>query len=269
MAKVTTLTIRSRSLDGPIFIMVPVSVNSKGIFTGTISKTESLKLTKYDPQIPEDGREYSFTAVSLDGLEIKLNKHLNDLVSCECIEEKEVIRYQIETACSYCEGDKEDNFEIYPNGSYMPDRLHKEETFSCSRWKGGTEDIYAQRPSPYYTKIYCKVYRKRTYAYRSGREVTQYEYAPDKRSGYNENDYVEWLKNICAISPISNYNMKEVDATQENAAVFVQLIKFICKANRLITELADSDKLIAYAGYLNDGPLQLEFFNEDIRHGKG
>lgn len=268
MAKVTTLTIHSRSLDGPIFIMVPVSVNSKGIFTGTISKTESLKLTKYDPQIPEDGREYSFTAASLGELEIKLNKHLNDLVSCECIEEKEVIRYQIETACSYFEGDKEDNFEIYPNGCYMPDRFQEKGSSLSNRWKGGTKSIYAQQPSPYYTKIYCKVYRKKTYAYRSGREITQYEYAPCKRSGYNENDYVEWLKNVCAISQISNYNMKEVDATQENAAVFVQLIKFICKANRLITELADSDKLLAYAGYINDGPLQLEFFNETAGHDK-
>ena len=258
MAKVTTLTIRSRSLDGPIFIMVPVSVNSKGIFTGTISKTEFLKLTKYDPQIPEDGREYSFTAVSLDELEIKLNKHLNDLVSCECIEEKEVIRYQIETACSYCEGDKEDNFEIYPNGSFMPGRLQEKDSSSCGRWKGGTENIYAQRPSPYYTKIYCKVYRKRTYAYRSGREITQYEYAPGKRSGYNENDYVEWLKNICAISPISNYNMKEVDATQENAAVFVQLIKFICKANRVISELANVEGVLAYSEQISNGLLQIE-----------
>ena len=190
------------------------------------------------------------------------NNAMNDLVSCECIEEKEVIRYQIETACSYCEGDKEDGYEIYPNGEYMPDRLKEKGTNMCSRWKGGTLVTYAQSPSPYFTKIYCKVYCKRTYAYRSGREVTQYEYAPHKNGGYDPNNYVEWLKRICAISPISNYNMKEVDATQENAAVFVQLIKFICKANRLITELADSDKLLAYAGYLNDGPLQLEFFND-------
>lgn len=262
MAKVTTLTIRSRSLDGPIFILVPVSVNSKGVFTGTVSCAESLKLMKYDPQIPEGGRESSFSATSLAELEIKLNRYLNDLVSCECIEEKEVIRYQIETACSYCEGDKEDGYEIYPNGEYMPDRLKEKGTNMCSRWKGGTLVTYAQSPSPYFTKIYCKVYCKRTYAYRSGREVTQYEYAPHKNGGYDPNNYVEWLKRICAISPISNYNMKEVDATQENAAVFVQLIKFICKANRLITELADSDKLLAYAGYLNDGPLQLEFFND-------
>lgn len=258
MAKVTTLTIHSRSLDGPIFIMVPVSVNSKGIFTGTISKTESLKLTKYDPQIPEDGREYSFTAASLGELEIKLNKHLNDLVSCELIEEKEVIRYQIETACAYCEGDNEDNFEIYPNGAYMPDRLQEKCTTLCSRWKGGTENIYAQRPSPYYTKVYCKVYRKKIYAYRSGREITQYEYAPSKSVAYNENDYVEWLKNVCSISPINNYNMKEVDATQENAAVFVQLIKFICKANRVITELSNVEGLLAYSEHLSNGLLQIE-----------
>lgn len=258
MAKVTTLTIRSRSLDGPIFIMVPVSVNSKGIFTGTISKTESLKLTKYDPQIHEDGREYSFTAASLAELEIKLNKHLNDLVSCECIEEKEVIRYQIETACAYCEGDKEDNFEIYPNGAYMPDRLQEKDTNLCSRWKGGTETIYAQRPSPYYTKAYCAVYLKKTYAYRSGREITQYEYAPSKSVAYNENDYVEWLKNVCSISPISNYNMKEVDATQENAAVFVQLIKFICKANRVISELANVEGVLAYSEHISNGLLRIE-----------
>lgn len=258
MAKVTTLTIRSRSLDGPIFIMVPVSVNSKGIFTGTISKTESLKLKNYDPQIPEEGRESSFSAVSLAELEIKLNKNLNDLVSCECIEEKEVIRYQIETACAYCEGDKEDNFEIYPNGAYMPDRLQEKGTNLCSRWKEGTETIYAQRPSPYYTKIYCAVYRKKTYAYCSGREITQYEYAPSKSVAYNENDYVEWLKNVCSISPITNCNMKEVDATQENAAVFVQLIKFICKANRVITELSNVEGLLAYSEHLSNGLLQIE-----------
>lgn len=258
MAKVTTLSIRSRSIDGQVFVMVPVSVNSKGIFTGTISKNESLKLTKYDPQIPEDGRESSFSAASLAELEIKLNKYLNDLVSCELIEEKEVIRYQIETACAYCEGDKEDNFEIYPNGAYMPNRLQEKDTNLCCRWKGGTEDIYAQRPSPYYTKVYCEVYRKKIYAYRSGREITKYEYAPSKSIAYNENDYVEWLKNVCSISPINNYNMKEVDATQENAAVFVQLIKFICKANRVITELSNVEGLLAYSEHLSNGLLQIE-----------
>lgn len=258
MAKVTTLIIRSRSIDGQVFVQVPVSVNSKGIFTGTISKTESIKLTKYDPQIPEDGRESSFSAASLAELEIKLNKYLKDLVSCELIEEKEVIRYQIETACAYCEGDKEDNFEIYPNGSYMPDRLQEKGTNLCSRWKGGTKNIYAQSPSPYYTKVYCAVYRKKTYAYRSGREITQYEYAPSKYVAYNENDYVEWLKNVCSIAPINNYSIKEVDATQENAAVFVQLIKFICKANRIITELSNVEGLLAYSEHLSNGLLQIE-----------
>lgn len=258
MAKVTTLIIRSRSIDGQVFVQVPVSVNSKGIFTGTISKTESLKLTKYDPQIPEDGRESSFSAASLAELEIKLDKYLNDIVSCELIEEKEVIRYQIETACAYCEGDKEDNFEIYPNGAYIPDRLQEKDTNWCNRWKGGTEDIYAQHPSPYYTKIYCKVYRKKRYAYRSGREITQYEYAPSKGVAYNENDYVEWLKNVCSISPINNSDIKEVDATQENAAIFVQLIKFICKANRIITELSNVEGLLAYSEHLSNGLLQIE-----------
>ena len=68
-----------------------------------------------------------------------------------------------------------------------------------------------------------------------------------------------WLKHLTGISPISNSSeIKEVDATQENATVFVQLIKFICKANRLISELANVDGLLAYAENINNGPLQID-----------
>lgn len=72
------------------------------------------------------------------------------------------------------------------------------------------------------------------------------------------NDNVAWLKHLTSMCPINDGELKEVDATQENAAVFVQIIKFICKANRLLTELADVEGLLAYAENINNGPLQID-----------
>lgn len=258
MAKVTTLTISTKGVDGYVAISVPVTVNSKGIFSAVISKHESLKLCKYDPCIPDDGQEFGpFSSYSLCETEQKLKTFLNDVVSCECVEKKEVIRYQIETACSYCIGDEHDNYEVYPSGVFMPDRLKSPGESYCSRWRGGTEDIYAQRPSPYYAKVYCEVFLKKTYAYRSGKEVIRYE-RPDSRWKYSENDNVAWLKNLTSMNVINHGEIKEVDATQENAAVFVKIIKFICKANRLLSELADVEGLLAYAENINNGPLQID-----------
>ena len=258
MAKVTTITVSTKSADGYICISAPVSVNSKGIFSAVISKQESLKLCKYDPLIPDGGKEFGpFSGHTLNETEGKLKAFLEDVVSCECIEEKEVIRYQIETACSYCIGDEQDNYEVYPNGIFMPDRLKTPGESYCNRWRDGTLKIYAMQPSPYFTKVYCEVYIKKTYAYRSGKEVTRYE-IPESGWKYDENDNVAWLKHLTSISPISNGEIKEVDATQENATVFVQLIKFICKANRLISELANVDGLLAYAENINNGPLQID-----------
>lgn len=259
MAKVTTLTISTKGEDGYVSVSVPVTVNSKGVFSAVISKQESIKLCKYDPLIPEDGKEFGpFSSYSLNETEHKLKTFLNDIVSCECIEKKEVIRYQIETACSYCIGDENDNYEVYPSGVFMPDRLKSSGESYCSRWQGGTETIYAQRPSPYYTKVYCEVFLKKTYAYRSGKEVIRYE-QPVSGWKYIENDNVAWLKNLTSMNVIDHGEIKEVDATQENAAVFVKIIKFICKANRLLSELADVEGLLAYAENINNGPLQIDF----------
>lgn len=246
MAKLTDIIVSTKSKDDYIGIRAKVTVSSKGEFVATVSGDELLKLKEYLPDMPENDAKVTFRSDTYTKLEALVKDFLLDSVSCELTEKKDVIRYCIETTCHYCEGDEKDNYEVYPNGSWLPKHLLEEHGL-CSRWRGGTEDMSSYMSSPYSLKLYCEVFEKCTYRYKNGRETTTYSHSPCVRFQNNEvTDSVSWLKSLVHMGPERGMKITEVEATEENAAVFVQLIKFICKANRIMKILADPEGLLDF-----------------------
>ena len=91
--------------------------------------------------------------------------------------------------------------------------------------------------------------RKQTFSYKSGKQVISYEfYRPkDERSSS-----VDWINSLCRIRAESvwdarNSKLPEVDATEENARLFVELFKFIFKANELLKDLKEPENIIQMA----------------------
>lgn len=103
MGKLTTLNITERDGDNKISISVDVNVTKDGTFTATLSKEDVLIIHSYGIELAKNrlGREGYFSGNTLSGIENDIRKVLRDCLSCEVIEEKPVILYQIETSCAY------------------------------------------------------------------------------------------------------------------------------------------------------------------------
>ena len=247
MAKLSNISASARTKEGPVFITADVKVSSKGIFTATVSTQELMKFKDFLPDLPQENAKYTITAEKYDDLQPKLRQYLEDTVSCELTDSKEVIRYHIETRCEYVESDQEDNNQIYPNGNWLPKRLKPIiDAQGCIFWRQGTEKIKEGWPEPFGLKVYCQVFRKETYRYKNGRETVKYERVNTFNMGENRYDSVSWLKSLTRMGINAHAEVQEVDATEENAAVFVQLIKFICKANKIMKALARPEQLTEF-----------------------
>lgn len=244
MAKLSNISASAKTKEGPVFICADVKVSSRGLFTATVGTKELMKFKDFLPDLPKENAKFTITAEKYDDLQPKLRQFLEETVSCELVESKEVIRYNIETRCQYVESDDEDGNQIYPNGKWLPKRLNKIiEAQGCIFWRQGTEKIREGWPEPFGLKIYCQVFRKNTYRYKNGRETMQYERVSSFNMGENKYDNLCFLKSLVGMGIDEHKKAQEIEATEENAAVFVQLIKFICKANKIMKALAEPELL--------------------------
>lgn len=257
MPKLSSLTCSASNSTDRLSVTTEVNVTKDGMFTTTLNESD-VKRIKEDFGLKMDsnrqGREGFFSCNTLDGLRNEIQKFLNECISRTVVEKKEVIKYQIITNCHYTQGDKEDDYRIYPNGAWLPKRLQGTHDNPCYRWEDGTKGI-TLRNEPFCLSLYVKVYDKTIYRYASGRMMTEYEpcwtsqnatsnvdYLKDTvRMGFEDDSFMssELRKKRIADLP-------EVDATEENAYVFVEILQFICKANGLLKQLAQPENIQSF-----------------------
>lgn len=249
MAKLGKATCGVRTELETLRFEIEVSVTKDGMFTTTLDEGVVAKLVGYGIPMKRNrlGREGFFESSTYDGLVSSVNDYVKECLSATLVEEKEVIQYVMASSCHYCEGDERDGFEIYPNCEWVPEHL-KEKDGSHRRWKNGTEN---NSRGPYSVSVCFRVVKKQVWKFQSGREVVKYEYSRQNDSRSN----VDWLKSVVRMDlngwGASNWdrnpNVREVDATEENASVFVQVVKFICKASRFFSQLTDPELLLKMA----------------------
>lgn len=257
MPKISNITCSARNSSDNLTVTFEVNVTKDGMFTTTLKESDVNRI-KQDFGLKmasnRQGREGFFSSNTLEGLRNEIQAFLNECISRTVIEKKEVIKYQIVTNCHYTQGDKEDDYKIYPNGVWLPKRLQDEHTNLCDRWEDGTKGT-ALHDEPFSLSLFVKVYQKTTYKYASGRTVTEYEPCWTSQKATSNVDYLKdtvhmGLNNSFFMSKETFKKMiadlPEVNATEENAYVFVEILQFICKANGLLKQLAQPENIQSY-----------------------
>lgn len=236
MAKLTDLIVNVITDNEKIHIVTPVTVTKEGLFTTTLPEESANLLRDYGLELKPNraGRKGFFSSDTLEGLRKQIEKVAREALSRELIEDKLVIKYQVITKGSYV---LDDDKEIVPNGYWVKNK-QSDDNF-CDNWReGNANDRY--RGNIPTISVFARVFRKKTYTYKSGKLLHTLEpyYAKNGRGGS-----IDWINSLCNIAP--NYagnrpdydRFPEIEATEENAAMFVKLLTFIFQCNELFKDL--------------------------------
>ena len=252
-SKLTDLNILVLHDDDRIQFKTPVTVTKDGHFNTTIPEEAVKTLEKFDLEMLRNrvGIKGHFSNTTLKGLEEEIYAFVRECVSRELVEDKIVIKYRVITKVAYV---LDKDGEIIPNGYWCKDR--EDFNRNGASWREGT----ANRPGGMggFTptlSVYARPFHKKTYSYKSGRTVTKYENVNPERACSRGNS-IDWLASQVNIVPNDTFGVSnaardvnplpEVDATEETALLFVNLIKLIDKANELLSGLNDPQNVLAY-----------------------
>lgn len=251
MAKLKDIKISAKNGEESITIETTVNVTKDGLFTTTLPDDAVEVLEKYGISLKPNrvGRSGYFEAKTLNEIILQIHTILNEALSRELIEEKLVIKYQVKTRACYA---LDDDNEIIPNGCWRKDgsaRGTGDPKFYNTNWREGNTDNHSVDGVTPGISVFARVYKKQTFSYKSGKQVSSYEfYRPKDERGSS----VDWINSLSRIRAESiwverNSNLPEVDATEENARLFVELFKFIFKANELLKDLKEPENIIQMA----------------------
>lgn len=126
-----------------------ISINGSGEFSTMLPEIFVDELTKYGIETPKSkfGKPGRISANTLDDLIRKVHDLSKQLYSTTIIKDEIVLRYTIQTSCSYCL-DIDNN--IVPNGS---SEWVRKDTYE---WKGGNLSTHSANPYPYGILVYVK-----------------------------------------------------------------------------------------------------------------
>ena len=247
MPKLKDITVSVRTDKESISIKTPVSVTQDGHFTTTLPKEATDTILEYGVTLKANrvGTPGFFESDTLGGLHKEIEELLREAISRELVEDKLVIKYSVVTkGCYALDGDG----EIIPNGLWSKDRKPGDDL--STNWREGNTDKNSTWGVTPTVSVFARVFHKRTYAYKSGKTLETLErYRPkDERAGS-----ADWINSLCRLSYPGSFSsmpdytkLPEVDATEENAALFVRLFKFIFSANEILRDFSDPDYLTAF-----------------------
>lgn len=103
MAALTTLNITEKNANNSLSVTVKVNVTKEGVFTTTLSKEDVDKIHSYGIKLPTNrlGNEGYFNSIALSDLESQIREVLKRCLSYKIVEEVPVIKYQLETNCTF------------------------------------------------------------------------------------------------------------------------------------------------------------------------
>lgn len=212
---------------------VNIRVSSDGMFTCTIPKDISALFLEHGvrQRYNRIGNMGYYESETLVGLCDIIKKDINVLCSEKEISRKKVIRYAIETACTYA---KREDGDFEPNCAFETRDL---------KWSNGTIDRHATETGPFGFQVYANVYEKIEYEYCNGGKRVKYHHLREHKfySGRMD-DPIDWLSSVCS-HDYGNFIPKEMDYTPERGMFFVNLYKTIFKINEQIKPFLNEDLL--------------------------
>jgi len=209
---------------------VTVAVSSEGMFTCTLPLDIAELFTARSLYLPKNRakRPGYFSANTLEGLKRAVVGKLKILCSEKLIERTKVIRYGIETACSYAISESGD---FVPSPAFLPNSTGVD-------WRGGTMARDAAHRGPDGIWLYAEPCEKSVYVFEAtGEQRTEYKSLRSHHTELTKEDPVQWLSwmvtNSSGDSWSSSADVKvnEVPLTDETAWFFVNLFKSMYALN--------------------------------------
>ncbi len=235
MGRLKTIT---RRFDGAeeIKVKYDVYVNSEGEFTTTlpidiVRKLEDAKINLNHNRSRNAG---FFCDDTLGGLHKQISECIKSYQSKTPIKEEIIIRYSINTLCSYCIEDG----EIFPNGSWCD--------FEKTGWSGGTIDTHAAHQRPIGFDVFAEPKKKVTYQWKSGKTTSEYENIEEYDNLPEKGDkdyYLHWLDSVCSAVPNREGKCKEIEYTEDIAKFFVDMIVAVCQINERIKDFLEPEQI--------------------------
>ena len=225
-------------------VEVEINVSKDGEFYFTLNEEQVELLQKHGVDLKDalNRRTHkvgTFYAKSLDELKDNFKKLLEEAVSGQILEDRNVILYEIRTFCAYCMSEG----VPVPNGYYVKDD-EKEDGYA--KWYKGTDES----DGSWGLTVYAQIYRKQVIKFKSGNVKTFFwaiSYNDSKKLGEYGTRLNHLSLKATSIRDAHNdsrwgsFNMgikKEMDYTEENAKFFYDLLLNICKLNERIKDLA-------------------------------
>jgi hypothetical protein len=220
-----------------------VYVNKDGSFVTTLP-ADTVKLfedANINVQSNQLGNKGYYSSNSYEGLLKNVKEVCMEFMSREMVSEKIVVRYCIQTRCSYS-FDKDGNVIPNPSSTYsgVPNKWNGNHDESFAKWHNGNIDVNATHPTPFGLLMYAKAFIKRDFKYKSGKTKTEYtqmcyggEIAEQAlESGY----FFKWLTDVPCIALPNDAVVEEIDYTENICEFFVNMIKSICMMNEKLKD---------------------------------
>ncbi len=223
-----------------------VSVNSSGIFTTTIPSDVAGQLIKVGIKLGANriGNAGFFSAESLAELQGIIAEVCDKYSSRELIEEKIILRYSLNTTCSYC---------ITKDGTIVPNGTYAVDIDGDYEWSGGTIETNATYPKPFGFNCYVKPIRVRIWEFLNG-EIYKEEYR-NSHDEWDGDSILRWLDGLCAMA--SDGKCKDIDYTPELGEFFKSVVMYIIKLNEKLKSVFGEDIEISIPALSNIRQLAL------------
>lgn len=205
--------------------------------TTTLSKEDVDKIHSYGIKLPTNrlGNEGYFNSIALSDLESQIREVLKRCLSYKIVEEVPVIKYQLETNCTFS---YDKNGNIVPNPS-------KEWTGGDENgeWRDGTSRLDALNAQPFGFSVYAKPFLKRVIEYGNGETKVEYS-----RLNTEKGTYAHWLNCVTSISYNRYKQVMEVECNECTSKLFVDMIKSICNISEQVKSFINPEQIKAIAG---------------------
>lgn len=206
-----------------------VNIDKQGDFTTTIPKEVVEKLMSIGVKLNQN-RRYNygyFSAESLRELEKKVKETADKYSRKELVDEKIVIKYAVDTVCSYCKGV---SGNLYPNGGWEQDAEGDENSY---HWVEGTKKNH--NFGPYSFEIAFEIKKVKTWVFPNGEKSK--EYLRLEESEIKNDELLHWLNSLCSLGLISSSSVKEIEYTKEIGLLFRDMVLFIFNINENIIHI--------------------------------
>ena len=214
MSKLTTRYYKSENLT----FQYNVNIDKDCMFTTTIPAevVEKMKTAGIEFKTNRLKNEGYFVSDTIVGLEKAVKEDCDKYSKKELVEEKIILRYSLDTTCSYC---KTKDGQLVPNGHFA--KLIDGDY----NWTSGTIETNYNNLHPFGFTCYVKPYKVTMWKFPDGMIQNVYDLLNVDKC---EDETLQWLAGLCGIN---SDKYKEVDYTPELGLFFKNIILYIFRIN--------------------------------------